>query len=121
MRVLGDGAYDGRALVVLSSLATRAQLGHFHIATLVLNGCSACRNRDFRHENDATVCCNRRGAHLDCHNARGGRAVTPLFFRRIGYHLFESINGRTFSATGQIERSNLTVAPLYRRALGMDE
>ena len=38
---------------------------------------------------------------------------------RIGYHLFESIHGATFAAVGEVERSNLTVAPLYRRALGM--
>ena len=66
------------------------------------------------------MCCSRRGADLECRNGRGGRAVSVRFFDRVAYHLFESINRRLFEAVGtRIEDSNLTVAPLYRSALGL--
>lgn len=38
---------------------------------------------------------------------------------RWAYHLFESINGDTFERNSPIEHSDLAVAALYRRALGI--
>ena len=93
---------------------------------MVLGGCRTCVNPTYTSSTAAAaaaqICCSRFGEHdqhLECRNGRGGRALALKFFIRPAYHLFESINGATFAAVGKIEESNLTVAPLYRRALGL--
>lgn len=85
------------------------------MATLVLNGCHTCIIPSFREQPRAVICCNRypgtRGPHLECRNEKGGRALALNFFRRVGYHFFESINHEPFIRAGVIEYSNLTAAP----------
>jgi len=92
-------------------------VNQFHLSRSVVGGCYSCSNTDFDRHNAATICCERHGHDLVCRNARGARAIAVKFFSRVAYHLFESINGPTFAALGAIERSNLSVAHLYRRAL----
>ena len=101
-------------------------VNQFHLPTTVLGGCRACSNDAYvtraHPQKLAAICCQRRGLDLVCHNNRGGRALALRFFDRVAYHLFESINGGSFAAVapgGRIEDSNLSVAPLYRRALGL--
>jgi hypothetical protein len=82
--------------------------------------CGRCRSRNLMHGPNSTLCCRRRGKNLECRNPHGKTAKAANFFGRWAYHLFESINGNTFIRTEPIERSDLAVAALYRRALGLD-
>lgn len=82
-------------------------------------GCQRCGT--VRHD----ICCNRDGNDLVC--ARRGasgvreaaRAAGFYAPSRIAYHLFDSFQREAFRAQLRIETSNLTAAPLYRRALGL--
>ena len=49
-------------------------VGHLHLSTRVLGGCGVCAIPAFREQPRATICCERRGAHLECRNERRGRA-----------------------------------------------
>ena len=100
---------------------TRLCYGKWRLLSRVL-GCEVCPrpvNEQF------LVCCRRVGDDLVCSNSRRGRleARAAGFFARtrLAYHLFDSFQRREFLQREQIEWSNLTVAPLYRRALGISE
>ena len=71
------------------------------------------------------VCCRRDGDDLACQSAAGrnGEARARGFYSRtrVGYHLFDSFQRDNFIMSSQIEWSNLTIAPLYRRALGISD
>lgn len=71
------------------------------------------------------VCCWRSGDDLVCRQQAAGVRVARAsgFYAptRLAYHLFDSLQKRSFLAQTEIEWSNLTVAPLYRRALGLPE
>lgn len=74
--------------------------------------------------NATTVCCWRDVDDLVCKGANamlGEEARAYGFYSRshVAYHLFDSFQKREFRLVQQIEWSNLTVAPLYRRALGL--
>lgn len=69
------------------------------------------------------VCCKRTGDDLVCVSGTPGRgearAVDFYASSHLGYHLFDSFQKKEFLGVEHIEWSNLTVAPLYRRALGL--
>jgi len=71
------------------------------------------------------VCCRRDGDDLLCRSERTtrGDARANGFYARshIAYHLFDSFQKTALLGEHQIEWSNLTVAPLYRRALGLSQ
>ena len=98
----------------LSTTSLRLCYGKWRLLGRVL-GCQDC--------GEAIVCCRRDGADLVCRNRRAnraeGRAVGFYAPSRLAYHLFDSFQKDAFASRGQIEWSNLTVAPLYRRALGL--
>lgn len=76
-------------------------------------------------DNQTVVCCRRDGDDLVCRgrDVRHGEARSVSFYARshLAYHLFDSFQKADFLQHGHIEWSNLTVAPLYRRALGLSE
>ena len=80
-------------------------------------GCHHFLDKQYR------VCCRRDGDDLGCRGAKAarGEARARGFYARtrIGYHLFDSFQRSNFVMSERIEFSNLTVAPLYRRALGL--
>ena len=71
------------------------------------------------------VCCSREGDDLVCHNhyhketRLAARSIGFFSRTRLAYHLFDSFQRKEFLLRDEIESSNLTVAPLYRRALGL--
>lgn len=107
-------------------------LNWLHIYTAALNvsaglhsrstgdfACGKCISQHPRNGPNSTLCCRRRASHLECRNPRGHRTTSTNFFTRLAYHLFDSINGPTFSQHREIENSNLAIAALYRRALSL--
>lgn len=84
-----------------------------------LLGCESCS------PGSTQVCCHRDGDDLECRSRGPGRGrvrATGFYAHsRLAYHLFDSFQRHTFLAQKRIEWSNLTVAPLYRRALGLPE
>ena len=85
-------------------------------------GCDICSETS-PSDRRLEVCCSRDGDDLVCRNKLNGRghARSAGFFgrHRLGYHQFDSFQRSQFLKQEQIEWSNLTVAPLYRRALGL--
>ena len=81
--------------------------------------CGECITKSKREGPNSTMCCRRRGVNLECRNQKGYYARAGNFFGRWAYHLFESINGARFDKHSMIEHSDLAIAALYRRALGM--
>jgi hypothetical protein len=81
-------------------------------------GCEQCSK-------SSQVCCRRDGDDLVCHRReatqREARAAGFYATTRLAYHLFDSFQRSAFLSRERIEWSNLTVAPLYRRALGLPE
>ena len=70
------------------------------------------------------VCCRRDADDLVCKGARAvGEARASGFYARshMAYHLFDSFQKRAFLEQPAIEWSNLSIAPLYRRALGLTD
>ena len=82
-------------------------------------GCQRCIDGRF------AVCCRRDGDDLVCRSdvpGRGeGRAAGFYAHSRLAYHLFDSFQREAFRSRILIEWSNLSVAPLYRRALGLSD
>ena len=80
-------------------------------------GCQQCMDDRY------TVCCRRESDDLVCKSnvpGRGeGRAAGFYARSRLAYHLFDSFQRHAFQSRDHIEWSNLTAAPLYRRALGL--
>ena len=81
--------------------------------------CGLCESHHPREGPNSTLCCRRRANTLECRNDKGHVAKAGNFFGRWAYHLFESVNGATFQQHEPIESSDLAVAALYRRALGL--
>ena len=104
-------------------LDTRLCYGKWRLLSRVI-GCEVCPKPP---RERYTVCCARDGDDLVCRNRAHGRleARAAGFYARtrLAYHLFDSFQRHEFMKreAEQIEWSNLTVAPLYRRALGLAE
>ena len=104
-------------------LGTRLCYGKWRLLSRSL-GCEICP-RPARER--YLVCCARDGDDLVCQNrwranhsgAIQARSAGFYARGRLAYHLFDSFQRHEFLLRDQIEWSNLTVAPLYRRALGL--
>ena len=83
--------------------------------------CGKCVSHHPREGPNSTLCCRRRGNALECRNSRGHYAKAGNFFNRVAYHLFESINGAELTRNEPVEKSDLAVATLYQRALGLEQ
>ena len=111
----GNSASLHRVLGIRSA-ALRICYGKWRLLGRPL-GCEPCETKG------SPVCCRRDGSDLVCRAGRHkhGEARAAGFYAptRLAYHLFDSFQAGAFKRWQLIERSNLTVAPLYRRALGI--
>ena len=114
-----DGKFNGKALHEVLGIpvkSLRLCYGKWRLLGRAL-GCQTCV------DNNRLVCCRRDGDDLVCHSQTSGRgeARAAGFYARtrLAYHLFDSFQRDAFKLQKTIEWSNLTVAPLYRRALGL--
>ena len=102
-------------------LGTRLCYGKWRLLSRAI-GCEVC---PIPPAERYRVCCARNGDDLVCHNQYQQRSnlvarSTGFYGRtRLAYHLFDSFQRKEFLLRDEIEWSNLTVAPLYRRALGL--
>ena len=103
-----------------SSKSLRGCYGRWRLLSRLIGKCEVCG------EGGKAVCCDRRGDDLICHLPYGGDnhrgdAISHGFYSpaRLAYHLYDSFQSRAFSMDAPIEWSDLAVAPLYRRALGL--
>jgi hypothetical protein len=114
----GAGRQQLQAVLGVPLKVLRLCYGKWRLLGRML-GCQQCM------DNRYTVCCRREGDDLICKSdvaGRGeGRAAGFYSQSRLAYHLFDSFQRHAFQSREHIEWSNLTAAPLYRRALGLSD